>query len=255
MATLTFDKMTPLPLLNYPKLRKFELGKSVRVRLWLKDNSSSPFFVVAKAVGREDLQDRRSFKRLRGTTDYYVAAGGDGGSTGDGGDVIESLATCAPRTRTYTRHARAHTHAHTHTLTRTHAHHSTTHTLTHPHTHTHMLFAHTHTPTHPHTKTLTHSPRRLHTHTHTNTHSHTLRIHSSCPIHSSSPFPNVHVWSADQCGYLCGASLNAGDKRATVAEQAFGKPFAKVTVAKCGVYEDAPPPMEALSVEQEVDPQ
>ena len=26
-----------------------------------------------------------------------------------------------------------------------------------------------------------------------------------------------------------------GDKRATVAEQAFGKPFAKVTVAKCGV--------------------
>lgn len=32
-----------------------------------------------------------------------------------------------------------------------------------------------------------------------------------------------------------------GDKRATVAEQAFGKPFAKVTVAKCGVVEDAPP--------------
>ena len=35
---------------------------------------------------------------------------------------------------------------------------------------------------------------------------------------------------------------NIGDKRAIVAEQAFGKPFAKVTVAKCGVVEDAPPP-------------
>jgi hypothetical protein len=34
-----------------------------------------------------------------------------------------------------------------------------------------------------------------------------------------------------------------GDKRAMVAEQAFGKPFAKVTVAKCGMLEDAPPPL------------
>ena len=33
-----------------------------------------------------------------------------------------------------------------------------------------------------------------------------------------------------------------GDKRATVAEQAFGKPFAKVTVAKCGIVAEAPPP-------------
>ena len=33
-----------------------------------------------------------------------------------------------------------------------------------------------------------------------------------------------------------------GDKRATVAEQAFGKPFAKVTIAKSGVVQDAPPP-------------
>ena len=31
-----------------------------------------------------------------------------------------------------------------------------------------------------------------------------------------------------------------GDKRATVAEQAFGKPFAKVTVSKCGVVEETP---------------
>jgi peptidyl-prolyl cis-trans isomerase B (cyclophilin B) len=33
-----------------------------------------------------------------------------------------------------------------------------------------------------------------------------------------------------------------GDKRATVAEQAFGKPFAKVTVAKCGVVKRETPP-------------
>ena len=32
-----------------------------------------------------------------------------------------------------------------------------------------------------------------------------------------------------------------GDKRATVAEQAFGKPFAKVTVARCGIVRDEPP--------------
>ena len=36
-----------------------------------------------------------------------------------------------------------------------------------------------------------------------------------------------------------------GDKRATVAEQAFGKPFAKVTVSKCGVVEEAK--VEAVS--------
>ena len=47
---------------------------------------------------------------------------------------------------------------------------------------------------------------------------------------------------------------NIGDKRAIVAEQAFGKPFAKVTVAKCGVLQDAPPPPaveeEASSAEE-----
>ena len=32
-----------------------------------------------------------------------------------------------------------------------------------------------------------------------------------------------------------------GDKRATVAEQAFGKPFAKVTVARCGIVQDIVP--------------
>jgi peptidyl-prolyl cis-trans isomerase B (cyclophilin B) len=40
-----------------------------------------------------------------------------------------------------------------------------------------------------------------------------------------------------------------GDKRATVAEQAFGKPFAKVTVSKSGVVEDAPPVEAAVGVE------
>lgn len=47
---------------------------------------------------------------------------------------------------------------------------------------------------------------------------------------------------------------NIGDKRAIVAEQAFGKPFAKVTVAKCGELSGvsgddgggAPPPTAAL---------
>ena len=40
-----------------------------------------------------------------------------------------------------------------------------------------------------------------------------------------------------------------GDKRATVAEQAFGKPFAKVTVSKSWVVEDAPPVEAAVGVE------
>ena len=46
------------------------------------------------------------------------------------------------------------------------------------------------------------------------------------------------------------ATLSAGDLRARVAEQAFGKPFAKVTISKCGVYDDAtaPPPVEEAVV-------
>ncbi len=37
------------------------------------------------------------------------------------------------------------------------------------------------------------------------------------------------------CPLICRAGKLSGDKRADVAERAFGKPFARIFVAECGL--------------------
>ena len=68
---------------------------------------------------------------------------------------------------------------------------------------------------------------------------HCLPIHGTCTLKTDTLFylsqadlPTVKDNSASP---FFAVAKQIGDKRATVAEQAFGKPFAKVTVMKCGV--------------------